>query len=1147
MSFVHLHTHSHYSLLDGLGTVPKLVAAAKRHKMTALALTDHGVLYGAVEFYQECLKNDIKPIIGIEGYLTDGTMTEQDRSIKPYHLILLATNTTGYKNLLKLTSEAHLKGFYYKPRFDWETLARYSDGLIALTGCLSGPLSKPIIAGDDDLLKINMVKLLDIFSRDNVYLELQNRPTLPEQSRINSTLKRMSRDYGVKLVATNDVHYITTEDAAAHDVLLCMQTKAHLSDKNRMSYLGEDVSLLSDEQMAELFQETPEALAATQEIADRCSLEIELGKINLPYFEIPGGRTSDEYLQELAYGGVARRYGVSLTEASPELHQRLEYELEVIKKTGFADYFLIVQDFVNWAKDQNIMVGPGRGSAAGSLVSYLIGITNIDPLAYNLLFERFLNPERISMPDIDMDFADTGRDRVLKYVEDKYGSDHVAQIITFGTLAARAAVRDVGRVMGLSYNYCDRIAKLIPLFTSLADALKKVSELKTLNDEDPQAKELLDMAQKVEGIARHASTHACAVIITKDPLINHVPLQYSSSTPDAIISQYSMHPVEELGLLKIDFLGLKNLTILQTAVEIIEKTAQVSVNLDTLPLDDTETFKLLQRGDTTGIFQLESDGMTRYLKKLKPTEIEDIIAMVSLYRPGPMEFIDEYIAGKNGKRTIEYLHPKLAPLLDKTYGIAVYQEQVLQIARDLAGFTYGEADILRKAVGKKIKKLLVEQSEKMIKGMISRGIETKTAEKIWEFILPFARYGFNRSHAASYAIIAYQTAYLKSHYPAQFMAALMTADQGNTDKIARQVHECHKIGLVVQPPDINESFNTFSVVVDPQTNEITNNIRFGLNAVKNVGDHISHVIIRERKDHGRFTSVEDFLSRINDKDLNKKSLESLVRCGALDSIGERSQLLGNLENLLTYNKKTQNDHRLGQENLFADLPLASATSKLKLDTAPELSTMQKLAFEKELLGLYISDHPFKQYLEALPTVTRLSNLYNRTAQDMVIVAGIITATKKIVTKNGKPMLFVTIEDSTDSMELVVFPKLVEQNPGIWYEQTLVQATGKLSDKEGIPKILVEHAELLTEEKMQRAQRSTDAGKKLWLRLPHGWSKENIQELKSVLEKYPGSMSVYLIMQNGAERKIKTSLKVAHSRQLTDMLTRLIGEQSIQIN
>lgn len=1147
MSFVHLHTHSHYSLLDGLGSINNLVQEAKRHKMPALALTDHGVLYGLVEFYQACLKQEIKPILGVEAYLTDGSLTDRERTAKPYHLVLLAMNYTGYRNLLKLTSIAHLEGFYYKPRFNWETLAKYSEGLIALTGCLNGPIARPIAQNNPTEAAKNLQQLIDIFGAGRLYLEMQHRPSIPDQLKVNNALKKLSTDYKIPLVVTNDVHYVATDDATAHDVLICLQTKTHLTDKNRMSYLGENYSLLPASYFEKVFSDTPEALTNTLAIAERCNVEIPLGKINLPYYEKPDGVAGDDLLRSLAIAGIPRRYGIPFEKASDEIKKRLEYELDVIQRTGFADYFLIVQDFVNWAKEQGIMVGPGRGSAAGSIVSYLIGITNIDPIAYNLLFERFLNPERISMPDIDMDFADTERNRVLEYVEKKYGKDRVAQIVTFGTMAARAAVRDVGRAMNLSYGFCDRIAKLIPPFTPLAEAIKKVEELKGAYDSDEDARRLLDMAQKLEGVARHTSTHACAVIITRDPLTDHVPLQYSSSDPDIIISQYSMHPVEDLGLLKMDFLGLTNLTILQTTVEIIEKTAGVSIDLETIPLDNPETFKLLQRGETTGIFQLESGGMTRYLKKLKPTDIEDIIAMVSLYRPGPMEFIEDYIAGKHGTRTVEYLHPKLAPILDKTYGIAVYQEQVLQIARDLAGFSYGEADILRKAVGKKIKKLLVEQEEKMIAGMVARSIESKTAKKIWEFILPFARYGFNRSHAASYALIAYQTAYLKSHYPAQFMAALMTADQGNTERIARQIRECQKMGLIVRPPDVNESFSTFSVVMDETIQRATNNIHFGLGAIKNVGEHIARTIIKNRKEHGRYVSLEDFLRRITDKDLNKKSLESLIKCGALDSLGDRSILLGNLDNLLIFNKKVQGEASRKQNNLFADLPLKKSFDSIKLDSVPPLSMMDKLTYEKDLLGLYITDHPFKEYVGLVPASVALGDMDRaQKKSEGLVVSGVITAIKKIVTRNGKPMYFVTLEDSTGSVELVVFPRLVEQYPDVWHEHTSVIIHGTMSEKEGMPKILADRAEILTPDKIKELQGAIGLRHKLWLTMPAEFTKDDMQNLKKLLDKFPGKTPVYIVINNGVERKVKTPMTVTVSPDLADQLKKIIGEENVAL-
>jgi len=1139
MDFVHLHTHSHYSLLDGLGKIDGLIEAAKKHKMTALALTDHGTLYGAIEFYQKCTAAGIKPIIGLETYLTNGSLQQQTKE-KPYHLILLAKNKTGYKNLLKLTTIAHLEGFYYKPRIDWQVLTENSEGLIALTACLGGPIARPIAEGKIDEAEKNLQKLLDIFGTDNLFLEMQNRPSIATQSLVNEQYKKLGKKFNVGLVATNDIHYINKEDANAHDILICLQTKSKITDKDRMSFIGEDYSLTSGEQMAEAFPDTPEAISNTVKIADNCNLELEFGKINLPSFELPEGETPEDYLKKLCLAGVEKRFGKKFSDLDQEIKDRLGYELEVITKTGFAAYFLIVQDFVNWAKNNGVVVGPGRGSAAGSLVSYLTNITNVDPIKYNLLFERFLNPERISMPDIDMDFADIRRDEVLKYVENKYGKDHVSQIITFGTMAARAAIRDVGRVLGISYNFCDRLAKLIPMFTPLAVALEKVKELKEIYDNDPDAKRLLDSASQLEGVARHASTHACAVLITKEPLVNHVPLQFSTAHDQAIISQYSMHPVEDLGLLKMDFLGLKNLTILETAIEIIDKTVNQKISLDDLPLNDEETFALLQRGDTTGIFQLESSGMTRYLKKLKPSTIEDIIAMISLYRPGPMEFIDDYINGKHGRRRITYLHPALEPILSKTYGIAIYQEQIMEIARKVAGFTYGQADILRKAVGKKIKKLLDEQEDLMVQGMVNNGINKETAKKIWDFIIPFARYGFNRSHAASYAMISYQTAYLKAHYPAQFMAALMTADLGDTDKVAKQVQECRKMGIEVLPPDVNESYRIFTAVMNEERTNPTH-IRFGLNAIKNVGEHISLAIIHERKANGSFKNLEDFLTRIADKDLNKKSLESLIKCGALDTFGDRGLMLYNMDTLLAFNKKIQQDAKLGQNNLFSDLPLNQTVSQLKLSEAPKIEPHQRLAWEKELLGLYISDHPFKSYLPWMKNdITTINNVIHAEGQQKT-VAGIITILHKIITKSGEPMLFVTIEDSTGSMEIIIFPKMLSSQLGLFELGKFVIAKGKVSEKDGNPKLLPDEVTELTTEKLQEYQRRAGQDMRLWLTLPTGFTKNQLNELTQIICDNPGGIPIYMIINNGSQKKIKTNLLINITEKNMNQIQEMIGQ------
>jgi len=1105
-------------------------------------------MYGAIEFYQKCKKANIKPIIGIEKYITSGNLKEKKKE-KLYHLILLAKNNKGYKNLLKLTTIAHLDGFYYKPRLDWKTLKKYSEGLIATTACLSGPLSRHLNANQIKTAEKNLNILLDIFGKDNLYLEMQHLNS-PQQNKVNKEMKKLANKYNLPLIITNDVHYIKKEDDQAQDILLCIQTKYKKTDKNRMSYLGEDFSMLKEEEISKLFPEDKEALENTQKLADRCNLKIELGNIQLPKYELPIGITEYEELERLCLQGLKKRYNVNKNTVNIKIKKRLKYELKIIKETGYSAYFLIVQDFVNWAKNQKIIVGPGRGSAAGSLVSYLLNITNIDPLKYKLLFERFLNPERISMPDIDLDFADTRRDEVIDYVEKKYGKNHVAQIITFGTMAAKAAVRDVGRVLGYSYNKCDQIAKMIPMFTSLKAALKNIPELEKIYKEDPETKKILNMAQKLEGLVRHSSTHACAVLITKKPLINYTPLQYSSSDDNSIVSQYSMKPVEDLGLLKMDFLGLKTLTIIEQTLKILKATQNIKINIDNIALDDKKTFELLQKSNTTGVFQLESEGMKKYLKKLKPTELEDIIAMVALYRPGPMKIISEFIDKKNGKKEITYLHPKLKPILKNTYGAAIYQEQIMQIARDLAGFTYAQADVLRKAVGKKIKKLLNQQEKTMISGMINNKIDKKSAEAIWEFIIPFAKYGFNRSHAACYALIAYQTAYLKSNFPNEFMAALLTSDQGNTERVTIEINECNKMGINVLPPDVNESFTTFTVVLSKDIKKIKKEnkeilkkprIRFGLNAIKNVGKHISKIITEERKKNGYYKSLEDFLTRITDKDLNKKSLESLIKSGSLDSLINRGKALGNLNTILEFNKKIQNEKKSKQNNLFSGLPLAEPIFSLKLEDYTKISKTQRLSWEKKLLGLYLSDHPFKDKIILLKNnITTLNKLKEKEGQ-LVKVAGIISNIEKINTRHGQNMLFVTLEDSTDIIELLIFPNLLKRTKDIWKDENQIIAKGKISSKDGQIKLLVETAQELQEKHIDNLINKEE--NKLWINLPINFNKEKMTELKKILKDYKGLTPVYLIINNGKIRRIKTELKTTPQEELRNKIKNFLGKNS----
>ncbi|MCU0679189.1 MAG: DNA polymerase III subunit alpha [Planctomycetes bacterium] len=1179
MKFVHLHVHTHYSLLDGLTKIDELIQTAKDDGAPAVAMTDHGVMYGAVEFYQKCRKAGIKPIIGMEAYLASGSRLDKvskDDEKRNYHLLLLAKDITGYKNLLKLTSLAHLEGFYYKPRIDWESLTRYHEGLIACTACIGGEIPLLIRAGKKEKARVRLREYSALFGPDNFYLEIMDHPSLAGQPEVNRGLIEFSRELGLPLVATNDVHYLKKEDDEAQDILLCLQNKKKRDETDRMNMTGEDYSYRSASAMIKAFAAVPEAVANTLRIAERCNLEIELGRIQLPYFAVPAGYDGDSLLKEQCEAGLLKRYRRKREAVSAEIVERLDYELSVIKSMGWPSYFLIVADFVNWAKNNGIVVGPGRGSAAGSLVCYLTGITNIDPLKYELLFERFLNPDRVSMPDIDMDFSDVRRDEVIRYVGEKYGHDHVAQIITFGTMAARASVRDVGRVLGYPYDYCDRLAKMIPLFSGLDKALTSVNELREIYHNEEGARRIVDYARRLEGVARHASTHACGVVITKDPLTEQVPLQYASSADMSIVSQYSLHPIEDLGLLKMDFLGLKNLTIIESAIKIIKNTRGLAIDIDAIPLSDQAAYRLFQDGETTGVFQFESSGMKRYLKELKPTEFEDIIAMVALYRPGPMEWIPDYIAGKQGKKTPFYLHPKLEPILKKTYGVAIYQEQVMQMARSLAGFTMAEADVLRKAVGKKIPKLLAEQKEKFVDGCVRNGIASGLAEKIFSFIEPFAGYGFNRSHAACYALIAYQTAYLKSHWPAEFMAALLTADQQNIDRIAVEIEECQRIRIRVAGPDINQSFGSFTVVTSGTAQnaavgaeEKIDTIRFGLKAVKNIGEHIADVVISERKANGVYRDMSDFLERIADKDLNKKSLESLIKSGSLDEFGERGLLLGNMDSLLDYNKEITKSNNHGQVSLFADAPQAIAQSRLNLSPRPPAGRQEKLVWEKELLGLYITEHPFADFAPFLSGVAlplRDAALY--LALPQVTVAGVITKVQKIVTRTNESMLFVKIEDTTAGMEVLVFPRLLKEAPDIWQENKAVICQGRLSDKDQEIKLLANRAGSLTvaEAPALAKKFKINSSPASGLPIVNGRGRPPIQPtrpssydgslkivfnhepqpghlagIKQIFSKYQGNQKVlFKVKEKGRDRVIETAFRVNNSPDLAEELRRKIG-------
>lgn len=1491
MSFVHLHTHSHYSLLDGLSKIDELIARTKELGMGAIAITDHGVMYGAIEFYQKAKKAGIKPIIGVEAYVADSMYDKRPGADGKnyYHLILLAENTVGYKNLIKLTTAAHLDGFYYKPRIDKNLLRQHAKGLIGLSACLGGEISRALLSGQDEKAKSIALQYHDIFGKGNFFLEIQRHPNLEGQAMVAEKLAVLSQATNIPLVATQDAHYLRSEDSQAHDVLLAIQTGSQTDDKDRLSMRSDDFSVLSPEHMAELFKDIPDALANTILIADRCNVEIPLGTIQLPAFPLPEGKDANDYLRELAHDGLVRRYGGQTTE---EIRKRLDYELDVIKTTGFASYFLIVQDLVNWAKQQGIIVGPGRGSAAGSLVTYLLNITNVDPIKYNLLFERFLNPARVSQPDIDIDFDDARRDEVFDYVREKYGRDHFAQIITFGTIAARGGIRDAGRALGYSYEQCDRIAKLIPFNPQqgeksgyLKRCIEEVDELKQLYRTNADVKKLIDAAVSLEGVARHSSTHACAVVISPQPLTDYLPLQRDTKGGN-VITQYEMHAVEDLGLLKMDFLGLANLTIIQNALNLIKQDHGIAINIDDIPLNDKKAFQVFKKAQTTGVFQLESSGIKRYLKELKPTEIEDIIAMISLYRPGPMELIPEYIARKHGKKSVAYLHPTLEPVLKNTYGIMVYQEQLIRAVQVLAGFTLAEADVLRKAVGKKIKKLLGEQEDKFKKGAERVGTPKDIANKFWELVEPFNRYAFNRcltgdarimdydtgamirmdamahgthnvrrvlsldeqyklkpalvksvfrngvkkvfsvrtksgrcikvtsnhpfrgihgwtqlcdlevgnviavprtlevhatddisdfklavlgyllaegnlchphgvyyyakekterddyiqyleqfentravvnekrisapsvysrridlsqpcaavvfieslglkykkatekyfpdfvfrlsldklalligkmfqgdgcinlkrvdpqifyassspqliselqhlllrfgilstihrkqfkyrgmlkpgytlsisrwdnikkfiatfspyfvgqkavacntilithpilngtlktwaargssdvipvelirstlrdavlaeyagyaafareagvserlllvdvrkkgylretvqhiveylddttlemfstsqvlwdeikeiqeidfeptydleiegthnyvvndiivhnSHAACYAMLSYQTAYLKSNYPIEFMAALMNSDSGDIERIAFLIDECRSMDIEVLPPHINESMAGFAVVPD-------NKIRFGLAAIKNVGINVVDAIIKERQANGPFRTAEEVVSRVQSKDLNKKSLESLIKCGALDACGERTAMLASVDELLSYARESQKQASMGQASLFGG-DGNTALPAIRLKDVPPARRSEKLLWEKELLGLFISDHPLRDYRPQHKDVISIREAL--TKKTSVSVSGMVVKVQKILTKTGKPMLFSWIEDMTSKIELVVFPTVLEQYPTAFVENNIVVVSGRLNDRDGMPKLLCDDVKSVT--------------------------------------------------------------------------------------
>jgi DNA polymerase-3 subunit alpha len=1157
--FTHLHVHSHYSLLDGLGKIDDILDRAKELSMDSIALTDHGAMYGAVEFFIKAKERGLKPIIGCEMYVTPNDLhsknpTAEDR--KRHHLILLVKDEEGYHNLMKLVSISHLEGFYYKPRIDRPTLKKYAKGLIGLSACIEGEIPAHVVMGNYNKAKELALEYKDIFDQDSFFLEVQDHPRYENQNIANKGIFKLSKELGIPVVATCDVHYVNKADADAQDILLCVQTNRKVQEKDRMNMLAFDLSLRTPEEIAAAFPENPEVISNTQLVADKCEFKLKLGETQLPHFDVPEGFSPMTYLRHLCEKGLSKRFDGNVTEKHRE---RMEYELSVIEKTGYASYFLIVQDFVNWAKDNGIVVGPGRGSAAGSFVSYITGITNIDPIKYNLLFERFLNPERISMPDVDMDFADDRRDEVLNYVRHKYGEDHVSQIITFGTMAARAAIRDTGRALGFPYEFCDKTAKMIPMFSSIKKALEEVPEFLAHYNSGADAKKLIDNAMRLEGVVRHAGMHACGVVITKKPVTEYSPIQNVIGEREGTVTQYSSSTkssyVEKIGLLKMDFLGLKNLTIIQNTLRIVRKTRKLEIEIDAIPLDDKETFNLLQQARTTGIFQLESSGMKRYLKMLKPTVFEDIIAMVALYRPGPMDWIPDFISGKHGKK-VNYIHPKLEPILKNTYGVAVYQEQVMQIARDLAGFTMGEADVLRKAMGKKIFELIKEQKMKFIDGCVKNSISSEIGERVFSFIEPFAGYGFNRSHAACYAMIGYQTAYLKAHFPAEFMAALLTSDQDNIDRIAIEAEECRDMGIEVLPPNINESFEDFAVIVDSNGTE---RIRFGFNAIKNVGHVVAHKIVEERKRNGKFKSLEDFFERVETKDLNKKSIEALAKVGAFEELGERKQIVENVESILTFIKNVQKMKNSNQASLFGETITKSYS--IPLEKTEPANQRQKLQWEKELLGLYVHGHPALDYQ---PYIEKFAVPLNRLSQEMVgqriSVGGVIQKVQKVLTKNQQIMYFIVIEDMKGKIELLVFPKVLERINKLWEEEKVIIAEGRLSDKDGNYKLILDNAKEINQNELENdmrieatktkhndSEKPEDDGTrihKLIITLPDEATSEAIGKLRELFNLcQKGNCKVFL---HHRTNKLETPFTIEHDSKLLEEVKKIIKGGNVEI-
>ena len=1149
MAFTHLHVHTEYSLLDGSSKIKELTSRAKELGMDSMAITDHGVMYGVIDFYRAAREAGIKPILGCEVYVAPGSRFDRESGAgddRYYHLILLAENNAGYKNLMKIVSKGFVDGFYYKPRVDLELLSTYHEGIIALSACLAGEVQKYLARGMYEEAKRSALRYYEIFGKDHFYLELQDHG-IPEQKMVNQGLMRLSQDTGLELVATNDVHYTYAEDAKAHDILLCIQTGKKVADEDRLRYEGGQYYCKSEEEMRKLFPYAKEAIDNTHKIAERCNVEIEFGVTKLPKYEVPEGFDSWTYLNHLCQEGFKDRY----PDDDGTLSRRLDYELGVIRTMGYVDYFLIVWDFINYARSQNIMVGPGRGSAAGSIVSYTLGITNIDPVRYNLLFERFLNPERVSMPDIDVDFCYERRQEVIDYVVRKYGKDQVVQIVTFGTLAAKGVVRDVGRVLDLPYAMCDSIAKMIPndLGMTLDKALTANPDLKKLYNENEQVKYLIDMSKRLEGLPRHTSMHAAGVVIGSRSIDEFVPL--SRAADGTITTQFTMTTIEELGLLKMDFLGLRTLTVIQNAVRLAEKDYGIKLDMDHIDYDDKKVLESIGTGRTEGVFQLESGGMKGFMKELKPENLEDIIAGISLYRPGPMDFIPRYLKGKNDKTSITYECPQLEPILSPTYGCIVYQEQVMQIVRDLAGYTMGRSDLVRRAMSKKKTAVMEKERQNFVygneaegvKGCIANGIDEKTANHIYDEMIDFAKYAFNKSHAAAYAVVSYQTAYLKYYYPKEFMAALMSSVMDNVSKFSEYILTCRRMmGIAILPPDINEGESGFSVSGD--------GISYGLSAIKSVGRPVVDAILEERKKNGIFSSMEDFINRMTNKEVNRRTIENFIKSGAMDSLpGTRRQKVAVAPVLLDNKARERKNAWEGQMSLF---DLVSEEDKKEFQVSfpdvGEYSKEELLAFEKDILGVYISGHPLDDY-EGLwrknISATAADFIVDEETEEAavkdgikVVVGGLVTGKVVKTTRSNQLMAFITLEDLMGSVEVIVFPKNYEADRDLLTEDSKIFIKGRVSlGDEPVGKLVCE--QVIPFSKVPR---------QLWLQFE---DKETYQAkegtILSILKESEGQDSVVIYLKKERAKKIlPANWKVEASRELLEKLIGQLGENNVKV-